>query len=324
MDLDGLAAELDALLAEADQASVRQFPGPGSERGPVQTLYVAAGDFHAESAREAGREAQQLLLEHAEQFLGVLGGDDALMGRVLDKLATEPVEDLRVDFAEPVRDHASEDARIDQAALAWGTAAEAGALTRFGGIRVPGLGVEDRARSVRTVGRFLEALGEIPEDFVVTVPAVATIHQVEALVRLADLIEKNLPGRLSFEVQIESPQAVLGPEGVVVVAQMIHHAEGRLVAMHLVPDGFGGARLADHALTQVRASCYDTGIRVADGSTLVVPWRDSVVEGWQTHLDMVRRALARGFVQGRDSHGSQLPTRYAATFAHEAAEVARG
>ncbi|MGZ5400556.1 MAG: DUF6986 family protein, partial [Nocardioides sp.] len=223
-----------------------------------------------------------------------------------------------------VRDHASEDARIDQAALAWGTAAEAGALTRFGGIRVPGLGVEDRARSVRTVGRFLEALGEIPEDFVVTVPAVATIHQVEALVRLADLIEKNLPGRLSFEVQIESPQAVLGPEGVVVVAQMIHHAEGRLVAMHLVPDGFGGARLADHALTQVRASCYGTGIRVADGSTLVVPWRDSVVEGWQTHLDMVRRALARGFVQGRDSHGSQLPTRYAATFAHEAAEVARG
>ncbi|MEJ7795648.1 MAG: hypothetical protein WKF50_08855 [Nocardioides sp.] len=323
MDLDGLTAEVDALLADADEAYARQFPGPSSDRGPIQTLYVAAGDFHDQYVRDAGREAEQLLLEHAEEFLGVLGGDDALMGRVLEKLATESVEDLRIDFAEPARDQTAEDARTDGAALAWGTAAEADALSRCGGIRVPGLGAEDRARSVRTLGRFLDALGAIPEGFVVTVPAVATIAQVEALVRLADLIEKHVPGRLTFEVQIENPQAVLGPKGAVVVAKMIHHAEGRLVAMHLVPDGFGGARLADHALTQVRAACHDTGVRVADGSTLVVPPRGSVVEGWQSHLDLVRRTLARGFVQGRDSHSSQLPTRYAATYAHEAAESAR-
>jgi len=324
MDLDGLTGEVDALLTDDDEAYARQFPGPGSDRGPTQTLYVAAGAFHDEYVRDAGREAEQLLLDHAEEFLGVLGGDDALMGRVLEKLAAEPVEDLRVDFAEPARDRAAEDARTDEAALAWGTASEAGALSRFGGIRVPGLAAEDRARSVRTLGRFLDALGTIPDGFVVTVPAVSTIAQVEAMVRLADLIEKDVPGRLTFEVQIENPQAVLGPEGAVVVAKMIHHAEGRLVAMHLVPDGFGGARLADHALTQVRAACHDTGVRVADGSTLVVPPRASVVEGWQSHLDLVRRTLARGLVQGRDSHGSQLPTRYAATYAHEAAEAARG
>jgi len=324
MDLDGLTAEVDALLADADEAYARQFPGAGSDPGPSQTLYVAAGDFHEEYVRDAGRGAERLLLVHAEEFLRVLGGDDALMGRVLDKLATEPVEDLRIDFAEPARDGSADDARTDAAALAWGTASEAGGLSRFGGIRVPGLGVNDRARSVRTLGRFLDALGVIPEEFRVTVPAVATIAQIEALVRLADLIEKDVPGRLMFEVQIENPQAVLGPEGAVVVAKMIHHAEGRLVAMHLVPDGFGGARLADHALTQVRAACHDTGVRVADGSTLVVPPQGSVVEGWQTHLDLVRRALARGFVQGRDSHVSQLPTRYAATYAHEAAESARG
>ena len=323
MDLDGLTAEVDALLADADEAYARQFPGAGSERGPIQTLYVAAGDFHDEYVRDAGREAQQLLLEHAEEFLAVLGGDDALMGRVLDKLATEPVEDLRLDFAEPARDRAAEDTRTDGAARAWASAAEAGALCRFGGIRVPGLGAEDRARSVRTLGRFLDTLGAIPENFVVTVPEVATIAQVEALVRLADLIEKDLPGRLTFEVQIESPQAVLGPKGSVVVARMIHHAEDRLVAMHLVSDGFGGSRLADHALTQVRAACHDTRVRVADGSTIAVPG-GSVVERWRSHLDLVRRALARGFVQGRDSHGSQLPTRYAAAFAHQAAEAARG
>ena len=175
------------------------------------------------------------------------------MGQVLDKLATEPVEDLRIDFAEPARDDAAEEARIAEAALAWGVAAEADALSPCGGIRVPGLGAADRSRSIRTVGRFLEALGEIPEGFVVTVPAVATIAEIEAMVRLADLIEKTLDGRLTFEVQLEGPQAVLGPQGSVLVSKMIHHAEGRLRSVHLVPEGFGGARLADHALTLVRA-----------------------------------------------------------------------
>src|SRR5688572_27482352 len=98
MDLDGLTAEVDELLADADEAHARQFPGAGSGRGPIQTLYVAAGDFHADHVRECGREAEQLILEHAEEFLRVLGGDDALMGRVLDKLAAEPVEDVRLDF----------------------------------------------------------------------------------------------------------------------------------------------------------------------------------------------------------------------------------
>ena len=324
MDLDGLAAEVDALLVDADEAYARQYPGAGSERGPIQTLYVAAGEIHEEYVRECGREAEQLLLEHAEEFLQVLGGDDALMGRVLDKLATEPVEDLRIDFAEPARNDAADEARVAGAARAWTRGVEAGAMSPLGGIRVPGLAGPDRRRSVRTIGRFLEELGEIPEGFVVTVPAVVTIAQVEALVRLADLVEKDLPGRLTFEVQLESPQAVLGPKGSVLVAKMIHHAEGRLRSVHLVPDGFGGARLADHALTLVRAATHDTGVRVADASMLVVPPQGSVVEGWRSHLDLVRRALARGFVQGRDSHASQLPTRYAATFAHQASEAARG
>ena len=324
MDLDGLTAEVDALLVDADEAFAKQYPGTGSERGPIQTLYVAAGDFHDEYVREAGREAEQLLLEHAEEFLRVLGGDDALMGRVLDKLATEPVEDLRIDFAEPARDDATEEARISEAALAWGVAAEAGALGPCGGIRVPGLGAPDRTRSIRTVGRFLDVLGEIPEGFVVTVPSVTTIAEIEAMVRLADLIEKDLDGRLAFEVQLEGPQAVLGPQGSVLVSKMIHHAEGRLRSVHLVPDGFGGERLADHALTLVRAATHGTGVRVADGSTLAVPPPESVVDGWQTHLDGVRHALVRGFVQGRDSHSSQLPTRYAATFAHQASEASRG
>lgn len=324
MDLDGLTAEVDALLVDADEAFARQYPGAGSGWGPIQTLYVAAGDFHDDYVRDAGREAEQLLLTHAEEFLGILGGEDALMGRVLDKLATEPVEDLRLDFMEPVADDGAEDRRVDAAAVAWATAAEAGSLSRVGGIRVPGLGAAERSRSVRTLGRFLEGVGEIPEGFVVTVPEVAAIAHVEALVRLAELFEKHLTGRLSFELQIERPQAVLGPKGSVVVAKMIHHAEGRLVAFDLMPHAFGSARLADHALTQVRAATQETGVRVADGSTLAVAPEQTVVTGWERHLDLVRRALARGFVQGRDVAASQLPTRFAATLAQEGPEVTGG
>lgn len=324
MDLEGLTAEVDALLADADEAFARQYPGPGSGPVPVHTLYVAAGDFHDRYVRDAGREAEQVVLQHAEEFLAVLGGDDALMGRVLDKLASEPVEDLRIDFIEPAANDRLEEQRIDHAALAWATAAEAGSLSRSGGIRVPGLGPADRARSVRTLGRFLDGLGEIPKGFVVTVPGVATLAHVEALNRLADLIEKDLSGHLGFEVQIEAPQAVLGPKGSVVVARMIHHADGRLVAINLAPDAFGGARLADHALTLVRTAAYDTGVRVVDGSTFAVTPDQPVLTVWERHLDVVRRALARGFLQGRDTHPTQLPTRYAAAFAQQASEVTSG
>ena len=41
---------------------------------------------------------------------------------------------------------------------------------------------------------------------------------------------------------------------------------------------------------------------------------EPVVALWGRHLDHVRRSLARGFVQGRDTHAAQLPTRYAAAY----------
>ena len=83
--------------------------------------------------------------------------------------------------------------------------------------------------------------------------------------------------------------------------------------------------LANTVCTDAAVSPARPNRRMTESATtLVAPSGSSVVEGWQSHLDLVRRALARGFVQGRDSHGSQLPTRYAATYAHEAAAAARG
>lgn len=309
MDLDGLTAEVDELLADADEAHARQFPGAGSGRGPIQTLYVAAGDFHADHVRECGREAEQLILEHAEEFLRVLGGDDALMGRVLDKLAAEPVDDVRLDFTTWTGDRV-----VDRAAASWQAAAEAGDLPAVGGIRIPALAPESRHRAIRTLGRFLDTLGEVPDGFVVTVRDVSGVPQVEALVHLAERIEKDLSGSIGLELQLEAPQVVVGPDGTAEAARMLHAAQGRLASVQLVPEGFGAARLSDHALTLVRAAAHGTPVRVADGSTFEVADDEPVVALWGRHLDHVRRSLARGFVQGRDTHAAQLPTRYAAAY----------
>jgi hypothetical protein len=317
MDLDGLTAEVDELLADADEAFARQFPGAGSERGPIQTFYVGAGDFHPELLRETGREAEQLLLQHAEEFLALLAGDDALMGRVLEKLATEPVEDVRLDFTPWTGDRV-----VDRAAQAWLRAAEADDLPARGGIRIPSLGPETRGRALRSLIRFLDAVGSIPEGFVVTVRDVVSVAQVEALLHLAERLEKELQGHVRFEAQLESPQAVLGPKGSVVAAKLLHASDDRLVALHLVPEAFGAARIADHALTACRTVIQGTPVRLGDGTTAPEPAVEEVVTGWGAHLDFVRRSLARGFVQGRDTVAAQLPTRYAATFAHQAHESA--
>lgn len=308
MDLDGLTAEVDELLADVEEAA----PTPHlkvAERRPVQSWYVVAGDFHADHVRDVGREAEALILEHAEEFLEVLGGDDALMARVLDKLEEEPVEDLRLDFTPWTGDRV-----VDRAAVSWSSAAASGDLPDHAGIRIPALGSETRARAVRTLGRFLEGVGEVPAGFVVTVRTVTGVAQVEALVHLAERIEKELTGSLRFEVQLESPRAVISPDGVVEIARMLDEARDRIVAVQLVPDGFGSDRLLDHTLTQVLVAGHGRDLRLVDGATVRIGRGDTVVDVWTRHLAQVRRSLERGIGQGRDAHPVALPSRYAATY----------
>jgi hypothetical protein len=149
MDLDGLTAEVEELLADVEEPPATPRLRV-AERRPVHCWYVVAGDFHADHVRDAGREAEGLILEHAEEFLDCLGGDDALMARVLDKLAAEPVEDLRLDFTPWTGDRV-----VDRAAISWSSAAASGDLPGHAGIRIPALGRDTRVRAVRTLGRFL-------------------------------------------------------------------------------------------------------------------------------------------------------------------------
>src|SRR5437763_1832119 len=59
--------------------------------------------------------------------------------------------------------------------------------------------------------------------------------QVRAMVECCAVLESRLDlaaGQLRFEIQVETPQAVLGPDGTALVAPMITAAAGRCAGLH--------------------------------------------------------------------------------------------
>jgi OHCU decarboxylase len=140
----------------------------------------------------------------------------------------------------------------------------------------------------------------------------------------------HLPdGSLRFEIQVETPQAVLGPDGVATVAAMVHAADGRCTGLHYGTYDYSAALgvaaayqsmehpVADHAKAVMQLAAAQTGVRVSDGSTNVLPVGDddATRAAWALHARLVRRSLERGIYQGWDLHPAQLPTRYLATYA---------
>ena len=338
IDIDHLAfelgRELDTRLAEADAALVAQFPGDQGGRQPVHTVYVAADRYHAGLVSEWGAQALAALEAHRGLFAELVS-DDEIVDRVRRKLAAEPIEDLRIDFEDgygnppdPVEDR---DAAAAGAALA--ASLSEGAAPPFCGIRIKSLEVPTRRRAVRTFIAFIDALagaGAPFEGFVTTLPKVTSVEQVEAMVHLCERAEAAADsGRLRFEIQVETPQSILSPDGAALVARMVHASGGRCAALHYgtydysafcgiaAPYQSMAHPVADHAKLVMQAAAAGTGVRLSDGSTNVLPVGDQggVRRGWELHLELVRRSLERGYYQGWDLHPAQLPSRYAATFA---------
>jgi OHCU decarboxylase len=122
---------------------------------------------------------------------------------------------------------------------------------------------------------------------------------------------------------------VLGPDGTATVAAVVHEARGRCTGLHFGTYDYSAALgvapdqqtmdhpVADHAKDVMQVAAAQTGVRVSDGSTNVLPVgdREQVEAGWALHARLVRRSLERGIYQGWDLHAAQLPTRYLATFA---------
>jgi citrate lyase beta subunit len=314
--------DLEELLASAEHAG-QPAPPAALSRQPVHTCYVPADRFHRATPAEWGAAALALLAG------GLPGFAESTVDMVRAKLAAEPVEDLRVDFEDGygVRPDEVEDAH----------ASAAGAALRscpvpFSGLRVKSLEPATILRAARTLDLFLAALGPPPPGFVVTIPKPTVVANVDTAVLLCRQLEHAHgleEGRLRFELQVETPQAVLGADGTSPLPRMIQAAHGRLTGLHYGTYDYSTALgvapahqaldhpVADHAKSVMQVAAAGTGVHVADGSTNVLPVGDTaaVHAAWQLHARLVRRGLERGIHQGWDLHPAQLPTRYAATFA---------
>jgi citrate lyase beta subunit len=336
--------ELDRRLAPADAELAARYPGDAGTRQPVHTVYVPADQMIPGLTADWGARALAALADHgptAAALAAATGLDEALVAQVLPavlaKLETEPVEDLRVDFEDGYgpRPGEREDADAAEAARALAGALAGAAPPPYSGLRVRSLEAATRRRGLRTLDLFLGALlaeTELPGGFVVTLPKVTDVRQVEAMAVVCERLEEAhrlARGRLRFEVQVETPQSILAADGTATVARVIQAAGGRCSGLHYGTYDYSAAcgiaaayqsmehPAADHAKAVMQVAAAGTGVRLSDGSTNVLPVGDpaAVHAAWRLHARLVRRSLERGYWQGWDLHPAQLPTRYLATYA---------
>jgi len=338
---DSLLAELDRRLAEADAALAALYSGDRGVRQPVHTVYVPADRFEAGTVAAWAAEARAALDEHggsAEVLAEALElpAEHAaeVYERVRAKLEREPIEDLRIDFEDGygTRPDEQEDAAAISAARALASLVQADAAPPYHGLRIKSLEAPSRRRGVRTLDLFLgEFVEALTDGFVITLAKVTSVEQIEAMVVVLEALERAhaVPsGSLKFEIQVETPQAILGAEGDAPLGRMIRAGAGRVTGLHYGTYDYSASLgiaaayqsmehpVADHAKNVMQLAAAGTGVFVCDGSTNVLPVGDraKVHAAWRLHQRLVRRSLERGIYQGWDMHPAQLPTRYVATY----------
>jgi len=341
--IDAVAAPADAMLAASGASGE---PGESVVRQPVHTVYVPADRVAAEPdgrlALSWGAAARAAIDAHAPTALALAGATglapdvvEAVWPRLLDKLATEPIEDLRVDLEDGygTRPDDIEDADAIASAQALVAATQAGVAPPYLGFRIKSMEPTTRHRGLRSLDLALGVLARLglPSGFVMTLPKVSAVAQVDAMAVACGRLEERHglgAGRLRFEVQVETPAAVIGPDGTATVARIVHAGEGRVSGLHFGTYDYSAAvgiagpyqslehPVADHAKAVMQVAAAGTGVALSDGSTNVLPVgdRQSVHTAWRLHARLVRRSLERGFYQGWDLHPAQLPTRFLATY----------
>jgi citrate lyase beta subunit len=346
----GATDDLVALVEAAiDAHDARRRRGAWSGRQPVHTVYVPADRVDGGTVAAWGREAVRLLDVHAPgpaDLADAVGIDRGLAGpvreRVAAKLASEPVEDLRIDFEDGygVREDADEDAdAVRDAAVAAAPDAPA-----FIGLRVKSFADGHHRRAIRTLDGFVTGMlettgGRLPAGFVVTLPKIIAVAHVEAFAGVLGRLEEALglpERRLVFELQVETVESIIGHAGRVTLPSLVDAAGGRLVGAHFGVYDYTAAcglpadqqRLdhpaCDFARHIMQVPLAGTGIRLSDGSTNRAPTDDSreaVHAVWARHAGLVRRSLAHGFHQGWDMHPSHLVSRFAAVHAFHLAHL---
>ena len=295
---ESFLADVDASLTETDTLLTDAYPGDDGRRQPVHTVYVPADRYTTELPQQWGEQALALVAEHGglAALAADLGLDDQLAGQVCDrveaKLRTAPIEDLRLDFEDGYGDRGdeTEDADAVSAANAVADALEAGTNPDFIGIRFKCFEEPTRRRGIRTLDLFLGALlartATVPPQLVLTFPKVSTVGQVDAMVTVCEALESAhglAPGDLGFEIQVETPQLILGADGTAPLARAVHAGQGRVTSLHYGTYDYSASlgisaefQASDHpaadlAKQVMQLAVAGTGVHLSDGSTNVVP-----------------------------------------------------
>ena len=202
-------------------------------------------------------------------------------------------------------------------------------LPPFWGTRAKSLEGPTRHRGVRSLDLFLGGLAGRGRA-VVTLPKVTAVEQVAAFLPVLDALEQAHGLGLDLELQVETPQAVLGADGAATLAAMLHAGGGRVTGLHYGTYDYSASlgiaaahQASDHpAADHAKADHAGGGRRHRGPGGRRLDQRAArsaspraVHAAWQLHAGLVRRALERGFYQGWDLHPAQLVTRYAATYA---------
>ena len=275
--------------------------------------------------------------------------------RVLEKLSREAVEDFRIDFEDGYgnRPDEEEDNHAVLAAEEVAKGMTSHSLPPFIGIRIKPLTEEQKNRAIRTLDLFISSLsertnGNLPDNFVVTLPKVTIPEQVTALVQLFEVLEQktDLPtGSLKLELMIETPQSILDSNGNSALPSLVKASDGRCTGAHFgVYDYTASTNITaeyqslthpncDFARHMMQVALGGTGVRLSDGATNILPvgphrptdgnpLTDSQLEenkmvvhnAWRLNFNNVFHSLKHGYYQGWDLHPSHLPLRYAAVY----------
>ena len=246
-----------------------------------------------------------------------------MLPRVRAKLAAEPVEDLRVDAEDGYRRAAGRRGRRRAARRPRRRRAPTSRPgwrrrrrdpRQVASRRPPGTA----ASAPWTSSSAPPAAGPLPR-LVVTLPKVTDVEQVRGVPAGPRRAGGTRTGctRCDLELQIETPQAVLGPDGTATVARMVHAAGPRLIGLHYGTYDYSAALgiaaahqasdhpAADFAKQLMQVAVAGTGAqrrRRLDQRAAGRVRAEQVHAAWRLHARLVRRALERGFYQGWDLH----------------------
>jgi citrate lyase beta subunit len=305
---------------------------------------------------DAVRELEFELIENEERvkeknFAAWLAW--TIYNRAIEKLKREAVEDFRIDFEDGYgfRADEEEDAHAVAASDELAKSFLEKTITPFCGFRIKSFQNETRKRAARTLDLFLTNLlektdGSLPENFAVNLPKITRAGEVEALARLLDEFERknNLEnGAIRIEIMIETPQAIVGDEGEIVLRSLVEAGGGRVNSAHFgaydYTASFGIAGAHQHlghdacnfARQMMQIALAPVGVRLVDSVTIEMPVpvykgeklsekqknenKSAVHKAWRKHFNNVTCSLINGFYQSWDLHPAQFPARYAAVYA---------